>query len=160
MSYTVQLEQSTGTRHLAVVRLRADMRDLPRVVPDACGRVWQVVRRVHQRADAGRHVAVYLDDAINLEVGVELDSPFPGDGEVVASVLPQGTVATTTHLGPYGGLHGAHQAIRDWCADRGYALAGPNWEIYGHWRDEWNADPSQIRTDVYYLVNADGASAG
>ena len=32
------------------------------------------------------------------------------------------------------------------------ALAGPNWEIYGHWVDEWNRDPSKIRTDVFYLI--------
>jgi hypothetical protein len=24
--------------------------------------------------------------------------------------------------------------------------------IYGHWQPEWNADPSRIRTDVFYLV--------
>jgi hypothetical protein len=33
-------------------------------------------------------------------------------------------------------------------------LAGPNWEIYGHWQNEWNKDPSQIRTDVYYLLTS------
>lgn len=153
MAYDVQLEQPTVTRHLAVVRLRADARDLPRVVPAACGKVWGVVR-AKQVPDAGRHVAVYLDGAINLEVGVEVGSPFVGDGDVVGSTLPVGTAATAKHLGPYGGLGTAHQAIRDWCADRGYALAGPNWEIYGHWEDAWNADPSRIRTDVFYLLDA------
>jgi hypothetical protein len=33
-------------------------------------------------------------------------------------------------------------------------LAGPNWEVYGHWKDEWNSDPSKICTDVFYLVVA------
>jgi hypothetical protein len=33
-----------------------------------------------------------------------------------------------------------------------HTLAGPQWEIYGHWLPEWNKDPSQIRTDVYYLL--------
>jgi hypothetical protein len=35
-------------------------------------------------------------------------------------------------------------------------LAGPNWEIYGHWKDEWNNDPSKICTEVFYLLAADG----
>jgi effector-binding domain-containing protein len=39
-----------------------------------------------------------------------------------------------------------------WCRDNGYTLAGPSWEIYGHWRDELHSDPSKIRTDVYYLL--------
>ena len=34
----------------------------------------------------------------------------------------------------------------------GHTLAGPNWEIYGHWVDEWNRDPTKIRTEVFYLL--------
>jgi hypothetical protein len=33
-----------------------------------------------------------------------------------------------------------------------HSLAGPNWEIYGHWQREWDTNPSQIRTDVYYQL--------
>jgi hypothetical protein len=25
--------------------------------------------------------------------------------------------------------------------------------LYGHWQREWNADPSRVRTDVYYLLS-------
>src|SRR3954451_23582607 len=156
MEYDVRLEQ-LNSRPLAVVRRRAVSQDLSRVVPDACGTVWGVVR-AQRVSGAGRHVAVYLDDQINLEVGVELDAPFAGYGEVVGSATPAGLVATTTHYGPYGRLHEAHAAIRLWCERQGYTLAGPSWEIYGHWNDEWNRDPSQISTDVFYLLTADGSS--
>jgi effector-binding domain-containing protein len=78
---------------------------------------------------------------------------------VIASAAPAGLVAATTHYGPYGLLHEAHAAIRRWCGEHGYALAGPQWEIYGHWKDEWNRDPTQICTDVFYLLAADGGSA-
>ena len=69
---------------------------------------------------------------------------------------PAGPVATTTHYGPYGELHHAHVAIQEWCKKNGHTLAGPSWEIYGHWKDEWNRDPTKIVTDVYYLLVADG----
>jgi effector-binding domain-containing protein len=121
------------------------------VIPAACGVVWNVIR-AQQIKGAGRHVAVYLDGQINLEVGVELEAPFAGFGEVVGSALPTGRVASTVHLGPYNHLNLAHQAIRDWCSVQGHKLAGPNWEIYGHWVDAWNSDPSKIRTDVFYLL--------
>jgi effector-binding domain-containing protein len=155
--YDIRLEQSVG-RPLAVVRHRAALHELSRVVPEACGVVWGVVR-AQQLPGAGRHVAVYLDDLINLEVGVELDAPFGAFGEVVGSAIPSGTVAATTHYGPYARLHEAHEAIRRWCLDNGHALAGPNWEIYGHWADAWNDDPSQITTDVFYLLDGGGHSA-
>jgi effector-binding domain-containing protein len=150
MEYEVRFEQQQG-RPLAVVRRRARRQELAKVVPDACGLVWNVVRS-QQIPGAGRHVAVYLDDQINLEIGVELEAPFAGHGEVIGSTTPAGPVATTTHYGPYQLLQKAHEAIHRWCADNGRTLAGPSWEIYGHWRDEWNSDPSKITTDVYYLL--------
>jgi effector-binding domain-containing protein len=157
MEYDVRLEQ-LSSRPLAVVRRRASLQELARVIPDACGTVWGVVRAL-KIAGAGRHVALYWDDVSNLEVGVELEAPFAGHAEVVGSATPAGPVATAVHFGPYGRLPEAHQAIRQWCELHGYALAGPNWEIYGHWIHEWCDDPSRIRTDVFYLVTTDGGSA-
>src|SRR5437868_4454670 len=104
MKYDVRLDTAVAPRPLAVVRRRASLQQLPKVVPDACGVVWGVVRS-RQIKGAGRHVALYLDDQINLEVGVELEAPFAGHGEVVGSALPAGTVVTTTHFGPYNRLH-------------------------------------------------------
>ena len=158
MIYQIRLEQ-VSSHPLAVVRRRARPQELSKIVPEACGTVWTVVR-AQQIPGTGRHIAVYLDGEINLEVGVELEAPFGGHGEVVGSATPAGTVATTTHFGPYGLLHEAHDAIRLWCRNNGYALTGCNWEIYGHWKDEWNSDPAKITTDVFYLLDADGSPAG
>jgi effector-binding domain-containing protein len=157
MEYTVRIEQLPA-RPLAVVRRLAKPQELSKVVPAACGAVWNVLRS-QQVSGAGRHVAVYRDGEIKLEVGVELDAPFTGYGEVISSVTPSGTVAATTHYRPYSPLHDAHEAIRARCKNDGYVFAGPNWEIYGHWKDEWNSDPSKIRTDVYYLLAADGSGS-
>src|SRR5262245_11338300 len=98
MHYDVRLEQ-LSSQPTAVVRRCASSQELSRVVPDACGVVWNVLR-AQQVAGAGRHIALYLDDQINMEVGVELNGPFAGHGEVVASATPAGMVATVTHFGP------------------------------------------------------------
>lgn len=135
------------------------IQDLSRVIPNACGTVWGVIRG-QGVSGAGRNVAIYWncrDGYIDLEGGVELNGPFTGHGEVTASATPAGLAATTTHYGPYGQLHGAHAAILSWCRSNGYTMAGPSWEVYGHWKTEWNSDPTQIRTDIFYLVVADGA---
>ena len=57
-------------------------------------------------------------------------------------------MATVVHMGPYQKLPEAHMAVRTWCAERGHALGGPSWEIYGDWTD----NPVELRTDVFYLL--------
>jgi effector-binding domain-containing protein len=148
-TYPVQAQRLEAVP-LAVVRRQVPRSELARVVPECCGLVWSAVKAQHARG--GRHVAVYLDGTIRIEVGVEILGPFSESEEVVLSTTPAGTVASTTHFGPYTGLGAAHEAIRHWCETKERALAGPNWEIYGHWLPEWNNDASQIRTDVYYLL--------
>jgi effector-binding domain-containing protein len=148
-SYAVEVRQLESVP-LAVVRRQARQQDLSSLVPECCGLVWQVVKA--QQTKAGRHVAIYRDDSIRLEVGVELQGLFVDDGEVVRSETPAGAVASATHFGPYRGLGGAHDAIHQWCKAHGRELAGPSWEIYGHWEPAWDTDPSRIRTDVFYLL--------
>ena len=139
---------------LAVVRRQARASELARIVPEACGVVWAFVRSNQLRA--GRNVALYLDGTIRLEVGVELTGPLPADGDVIASATPAGLAASVVHYGPYDRMGSAHQAIRDWAAAHHREFAGPSWEIYGHWQDDWNADPSRIRTDIFYQLKPAG----
>gem|GEM_PF-2654992 len=49
----------------------------------------------------------------------------------------------------HSGLRGAHDALQAWCKSTHQALAGPSWEVYGH----WSKDPALLRTDTYYLLN-------
>ena len=152
MNYSIQIQQFPG-RPLAIVRRRAALPQLSQVIPEACGTVWNAIR-AEKIPGAGRNVVVYLDNEMNLEIGVELEAPLAAPGGLISSSLPDGVVATTTHLGPYSRLGEAHQAVIQWCNSHGHELVRPCWETYGHWIDEWNQDPSKIRTDVFYLLKA------
>lgn len=134
----------------AVIRDRVQPRDLAKFVPAACGEVWSFVRSAGLKRP-GRHVALYLDGGI-VEVGAEVSEPFAGNDRVRSSELPAGRVATATHFGPYPGLGETHSAVRTWCTKHGHQLSGTCWEIYGHWEQSWNTDPSKIRTDVFHLL--------
>jgi effector-binding domain-containing protein len=136
--------------HLAVVCRQVKPAELSRVVPECCGAVWKALRA--QQAKAGRQVAMYLTADDRVEIGAEVIGSFTEAGDVVRSATPSGTAASVTHFGPYHTLGAAHETIREWCRTNGLRLKGSSWEIYGHWQDAWNSDPSQIRTDVFYLV--------
>jgi len=105
--------------------------------------------RAGRGEDRWQNVMLYKDDVPNVEVGVLASGPFSDTGNVTSSALPAGVTAATTHRGPYAELDLAHRAVRDWCAAHGRQLAGPRWEIYGHWRE----DPRELETEVYYLLS-------
>jgi effector-binding domain-containing protein len=150
MPYHITLVNSEATP-LAVVRGRVAPKELSKFVPAACGEVWSFIRSAGLPRP-GRHVALYLETAGSLEVGAEVSEPFIGNDRIHCSQLPVGRVATTTHFGPYPRLSEAHAALRQWCAVHGHRLAGICWEVYGHWDESWNTDPSKIRTDVFHLL--------
>jgi effector-binding domain-containing protein len=153
MAYDVVIGESPAT-FTAVVRGRARQGELSEVVPRTIGEVWSFLR-ANPAIRPGRNIAVYLDCEIHLECGAEVAGPFEGDGRVICSKLPAGPIAFAEHVGPYDRLHGAHEAVLRFCADRGLALAGPSWEVYGHWVE----DPAQLRTEVCYLLQASGPEA-
>jgi effector-binding domain-containing protein len=146
MEYRIEV-QRVPSQKTAVVRCRAKLNELTTVVPKGCREVWSYFRSAGL-PKPGRGLALYHDDEIDLECGVEVAEAFTGSQRVVNSCTPAGLVGTTTHVGPYQQLHEAHQAIRQWCLQNGYMPAGPKWEIYGHWSDA----PGQLRTDVYYFL--------
>ena len=117
-------------------------------VPDACGAIWGLLQG---RGLRGGHNIAFYPDADTVEAGVEFNGEFPA-GEALRSGLPGGRAAYTVHRGPYGSLGEAHRAVHEWSKQAGQPLAGPSWEVYGHWREQWNTDPSLIETEVYWLL--------
>jgi effector-binding domain-containing protein len=98
--------------------------------------------------EAWQNVMLYKDDKPSVEVGVLVSERFEPSGRVVLSELPGGETAMAVHRGNYAKLGVTHDAVRAHAEAEGRQLAGPRWEIYGHWRE----DPSELETEVYYLL--------
>jgi hypothetical protein len=99
----------------------------------------------------GQNIFIYrecTDDQLTVDFCVGAKAPFAPVGAVLPLYTPRGLAAMTTHQGDYGGLGAANAAIAAWCRAHGRTLAGPSWEVYGHWHE----DPAQLRTEVYYLL--------
>jgi len=102
----------------------------------------------------GQNIFVYRgNDASDIEIdfGVGATKPFSPIGGVTYTHTPGGKVATTTHWGDYSALGHAHDAVVKWCRMHGQQLAGPRWEVYGH----YVADAPRQRTDIYHLLSGD-----
>jgi effector-binding domain-containing protein len=147
---------------LAVVRGRANAGNVGARIGEYLSEVWAFLKasglKPAEVEHSGHNVVIYLnqegksllftDEGVPIEAGVQMAAPFEGRGRVVCSASPGGTAATVTYFGPYEKLAEAHKAIRAWCKEDGRVLAGPVWEVYGHWTDK----PSELRTDVFYLL--------
>ena len=146
---TIKTVQPTQT---AVVAATTTWADFPTKWRPMLDRVWSFLRRdapegLYKR---GHNVMLYKDDLPNVEVGVQVSGAFDPAGDVVASTLPGGLVATATHVGPIVTIGDTHRAVREWSKANGYLLAGPRWEVYG------DPDPSTgaVDVEVYWLLTA------
>lgn len=107
--------------------------------------VYGWLRNQSDLRQTGQNIALYGPGT--MEVGVEVDRSFEPVGDVMASELPGGRVASMVHTTVYGDLHRTYDAIREWCIANGEAMAGVQWEIYG--------DPDEaghVDVEVVYLL--------
>ena len=88
MSYQVDVTP-VHPQTIAVIRLRAAVKDLSTVVPRACGEVWNYVR-ANGIPNPGRHVAVYLDADFDIHHVVEVYGHMPAGirNPVCPNVVP------------------------------------------------------------------------
>jgi len=146
MQYDVVLRTVEAGR-IAAVREHVTPVDIAQRFGPALDQVWTFVRAAG--LSTNHNVFVYDDSAPGvIEFGVQVDTEFEDGDVVMCSETPAGTIATTTHVGPYDELGAAHSAVRAWCLDEGRPIAGPFWEIYG----DWNDDPAKLETEVCYLL--------
>lgn len=101
----------------------------------------------------GQNIFIYraaTAETLTVEFCVGVTAPFAALGAVEPLETPGGNVAMTTHVGDYARLGEANAAIFEWCRANNRAIAGPSWEVYGHWSE----DPEQLRTEVYFCLRA------
>jgi len=146
VSYAVS-ERTVVEQPTAVIAAETTWDEFPSLWRELLDEIWQAVRSNDEIAP-GRNVMLYKDDVPNVEIGVEAAGPFASIGRIVASALPAGHVATTTHRGRYEDIGDAHKAVIDWCADRGLERTGARWEIYGH----VTRQVTQPDVEVYWLL--------
>jgi effector-binding domain-containing protein len=149
-NYDVTLQQASP-RGIAAVHARVPASRVAAHFRTYLDQVYAAGRSGELQLD-GQNIFVYRDvqavpDQLDVDFGVGVAAPFAGTGRVEYRVTPSGSVATTAHWGDYGGLGDAHAAVVAWCRNHDLSLAGPRWEVYGHWRE--GVTP---RTDIYYLL--------
>ena len=143
MSYAVEVRQ-VERQPIAVVRGRAARANLPTRIRALFDEFYAGLQ-----GKGGLNIVYYpgtgADGEMDIECGVQMSDQMQTPAN---SAMPAGEAVTVVYFGPYERMRGAHEAIHQWARDNGRKLAGPSWEVYGHWSD----DPAKLRTDIFYLL--------
>ena len=143
-------ETTTTARALAGVRARVPIGRVAEYFGRCLDQVYAAAKTGAIVLD-GQNIFLYnprADGDLDVAFCVGTGGTFNAIGSVEYITTPEGTAATITHWGDYSGLRGAHDALQAWCGINDKTLAGPSWEVYGHWSN----NPAELRTDIYYLL--------
>jgi effector-binding domain-containing protein len=97
-----------------------------------------------------RYLAVDMERELEIDLGVPVVEEVSGDELVRRGRLPAGRYATLVHVGPYGGLRAAHEALQEWAEEQGFA--------WGERVETYVTDPSREpdsakwETELAYLA--------
>lgn len=141
---------------VATVRAIVALDDLPAFMADALGMVVLALDECGVRP-AGPPFARYYSmsvDGLDVAAGFPVAEPFLGAGVVHPGELPAGPAAVATHVGGFGGLEAAWQALRRRIGELGRRRGEDPWEVYfvgpgsgvdeAAWRTEliWPLEPN------------------
>jgi effector-binding domain-containing protein len=135
VQFAVEVKQ-LPEQPIAVVHGRATMANLPARIRELFDQFYASFQ-----AKGGLNIVLYAGSvAGDFEIACGVQVEQGGNAST-----PAGAVATTVYMGPYDQMKPAHTAIHQWARENNRRLAGPSWEVYGHWND----DPAKLRTDIF-----------
>lgn len=125
--------------------------DIPAWLADAYRQVETVIGRSEVDFAGPPFARIRLldeaDASFEIEAGFPVNRTASGEGDVVASTLPGGTVAVVTHIGPYDRMIPAYRALQEWIAAEDGTPEGAPWEVY-YSDPHQQPDPETWRTDI------------
>ena len=152
MNYDIVIK-TVSSQLIAAVRRRVRIGEVGGAWKPALDLVWNFLRNHEGLRTDGHNCFLYHhpapgEVAMVVDFGVQVIRPFQDEGEIVCTETPAGEVVMTTHIGSYGKLGAAHEAINSWRTATGREFGAFSWEIYGDWTD----DETKLETQVIYLL--------
>ncbi len=131
MSYQVEIKK-VPEQHVISIRTQCHVAELGATLSEILPEVWRYIRNsgVTPSGPPFTRYHGFSDDRVDIEGGLPVPAPLPGEGRIAAGKLPGGQVATMLHRGPYDRLPDAHDALHGWIEENKKDPAGPQWEVY------------------------------
>jgi effector-binding domain-containing protein len=157
-TYEIQ-SQPRQEQPTAVAQTALDVADIGPWLTATYGSVFNFLA-THDSLPVGPPFARYQQlggGRFQVEAGFPVAQAIQGEGDVIASVLPGGLVATTLHIGPYEAMEPAYEAVASWVDQQGGERTGDPWEVYFSDPQE-EPDPDTWKTEVVQPYRATSAT--
>jgi effector-binding domain-containing protein len=152
MSYKVEIRK-VGEQPVVSIRTQCHVAELGAILAEILPEVWRYVRNngVNPSGPPFTRYHGFSEDRVDIEGGLPIATPLPGEGRITAGLLPAGEVATTVHVGPYDKLPHAHDALHEWITANKRTSAGPQWEVYLS-DPGLEPDPTRWKTELMWPI--------
>jgi effector-binding domain-containing protein len=146
------------------IRTQATLQGMPSVLPQLLPKVfaWLGERGAKPAGPPFiRYLVIDMERELDIEVGVPVGKPLPGDDRVRAGVLPAGRYATLVHTGR--NLVAANAALQAWAKEKGIGFETSMTPKGSAWKGRvefYLTDPAREpnrdrwQTEITYLVAA------
>lgn len=140
-------------QHLAVIRARVALSEIPALFDRAFPEIFAAVQRAGAQI-VGPPMGVTRgepDETLDLAAAVPLAAPFVSDGEVQPETIPAGRAARMLVRGDYAQLSAAYEHLFNWVEAEDLESTGLAWEQYLT-EPEPGGDPTRNETLLVVAV--------
>ena len=153
MTYKCEVKEQAAQATLTI-RTRTPQKDLPQVLGRGHGTIAQYLGTLGEHPIGAPFSAYYNMDMqdLDVEIGFPVSRELPGSGEIQASQIPGGKLATCLYTGPYSEMEPAYTALMQWMAEKGHEATGVAYEMY--LSDPGEVPPEELQTLIVFPLKA------
>ena len=149
MAYKCEVKDQVAQPTLSI-RTRTAVEALPEVMGQAYGMIAQYLGSLGEQPAGPPFAAYYNMDMqdLDVEIGFPVSREIAGRGDIQAGELPGGRIATCLHVGPYGEIAAAYNALSEWVEAEGHEASGLAYEMYLN--DPGQTPPEALMTQIVF----------
>jgi effector-binding domain-containing protein len=154
MAHSCEVKEQAAQPTLSI-RTRTSVEALPQVMGQTYGKIAQYLGSLGEQP-AGPPFAAYYNmdmEDLDVEIGFPVSREIAGRDDIQAGQLPGGRVATCLHVGPYGEIADAYNALSEWIEAEGYEASGISYEMYLN--DPSQTPPEALMTQIVFPLKAE-----
>ncbi|OQY41540.1 MAG: AraC family transcriptional regulator [Anaerolineaceae bacterium 4572_78] len=149
MAYTCDLVERP-TQPTLSIRTSSAVQDLPDVLGQSYGAISQYLAVLGESPAGAPFVGYYNMDMqdLDIEIGFPVSKELSGKGNIQTSEIQGGKFAATLHIGSYGEIESAYDALSRWMNENGHDSIGVSYEIYLN--DPTRVQPNELQTKILF----------